>query len=146
MRVAARSALRSRCSDEKPLEEWARRREERRAASKGRLRTVPLTEGRHRAAVAPDTAVENVQELAGPFALVDGGGGETGEVLGLDDPGTVCFGEAGEAAGQWPLTGELAATREDRPPLQTGVPALTRARRRAPGAVLRRRLLRGRRP
>ncbi|MGW2488353.1 DUF6087 family protein [Streptomyces sp. NPDC001606] len=35
---------------EEPLEEWARRREERRNAAKGKLRAVPLTSGPHRGA------------------------------------------------------------------------------------------------
>ncbi|MGG7574158.1 DUF6087 family protein [Streptomyces sirii] len=50
---------------EEPLDEWARRREERRAASKGKLRAVPLTEGPHRGAhVAPD-APRVIQEWTG---------------------------------------------------------------------------------
>ncbi|MEV7565624.1 DUF6087 family protein [Streptomyces tanashiensis] len=38
----------ARLKDEEPLEEWARRRAERQAASKGRLRAVPLGDGPHR--------------------------------------------------------------------------------------------------
>ncbi len=37
---------------EESLEDWARRREERRNASKGKLRAVPLTEGPHRGGTA----------------------------------------------------------------------------------------------
>ncbi|MFJ8676290.1 DUF6087 family protein [Streptomyces sp. NPDC093589] len=41
--------------DEEPLEDWARRREERRNALKGKLRVVALTEGPHRGAhLEPD--------------------------------------------------------------------------------------------
>ncbi|MFF4602783.1 DUF6087 family protein [Streptomyces sp. NPDC001339] len=36
--------------DDEPLDGWARRREERRAQSKGKLWAVPLTEGLHRGA------------------------------------------------------------------------------------------------
>ncbi|MEW1677943.1 DUF6087 family protein [Streptomyces noursei] len=35
--------------DDEPLEQWARRREERQARNKGRLRQVPLWGGPHRA-------------------------------------------------------------------------------------------------
>ncbi|MFJ9789355.1 DUF6087 family protein [Streptomyces globosus] len=42
--------------DEEPLEEWARRREERQAAARGKLRAVPLGAGPHRGThVEPDT-------------------------------------------------------------------------------------------
>ncbi|MEU2159329.1 DUF6087 family protein [Streptomyces sp. NPDC019396] len=42
--------------DDEPLAEWARRRDERRAQTRGRLRAVPLTEGPHRAAhISPAT-------------------------------------------------------------------------------------------
>ncbi|MBA2950242.1 DUF6087 family protein [Streptomyces himalayensis] len=42
--------------EQEPLEDWARRREERRHATKGRRRAVPLTEGPHRGQhVDPDT-------------------------------------------------------------------------------------------
>ncbi|MFE7121079.1 DUF6087 family protein [Streptomyces sp. NPDC057654] len=51
--------------DEEPLEEWARRREERRTASKGKLRAVPLTEGRHRAAHVEPHAPRVIQEWKG---------------------------------------------------------------------------------
>ncbi|MFD9793452.1 DUF6087 family protein [Streptomyces sp. NPDC059070] len=41
---------------EEPLEEWARRREERRARSAGKLRAIPLTRGPHQGAhIEPDT-------------------------------------------------------------------------------------------
>ncbi|MGW0928001.1 DUF6087 family protein [Streptomyces sp. NPDC002644] len=43
--------------DDEPLEEWARRRDARQAASKGRRRAVPLGDGPHRGAhVDPDLA------------------------------------------------------------------------------------------
>ncbi|MEU8586681.1 DUF6087 family protein [Streptomyces sp. NPDC048664] len=51
--------------NEEPLQEWARRREERRAAAKGRLRAVPLTEGRHRAAHIEPDAPRVIQEWNG---------------------------------------------------------------------------------
>ncbi|MCX4912066.1 DUF6087 family protein [Streptomyces sp. NBC_00687] len=43
--------------EQEPLADWARRREERRDALKGKRRAVPLTEGPHRGQhVEPDTA------------------------------------------------------------------------------------------
>ncbi|MFF1380628.1 DUF6087 family protein [Streptomyces sp. NPDC058308] len=50
---------------EAPLEGWARRREERRAASKGKLRAVPLTQGPHRGAYVDPYAPWGVQEWTG---------------------------------------------------------------------------------
>ncbi|MFJ9416664.1 DUF6087 family protein [Streptomyces sp. NPDC101227] len=51
--------------NEEPLEEWARRREERRALSKGKLRAVPLTEGPHRGAHVEPEAPRVIQEWDG---------------------------------------------------------------------------------
>ncbi|MEU9489879.1 DUF6087 family protein [Streptomyces decoyicus] len=52
-------------SDEEPLENWARRREERRNTSKGKLRAVPLTEGPHRGAHVEPNAPRAIQEWTG---------------------------------------------------------------------------------
>ncbi|WP_435244288.1 DUF6087 family protein [Streptomyces sioyaensis] len=51
--------------DEEPLEEWARRREERRAHSKGKLRAVPLTKGSHRGAHIEPDAPRLIEEWDG---------------------------------------------------------------------------------
>lgn len=51
--------------DEEPLAEWARRREERRNRSMGRLRAVPLTEGPHRAAHVEPDAPRVIEEWDG---------------------------------------------------------------------------------
>ncbi|MER5301367.1 DUF6087 family protein [Streptomyces lasiicapitis] len=50
---------------EEPLEDWARRREERRAASKGKLRAVPLTQGPHRGANVDPHAPRVIQKWTG---------------------------------------------------------------------------------
>ncbi|MER6567016.1 DUF6087 family protein [Streptomyces sp. NPDC001093] len=50
---------------EEPLEEWARRREERRNASKGRLRAVPLTSGPHRGTHVEPGAPRAIEEWNG---------------------------------------------------------------------------------
>nr|WP_282793105.1 DUF6087 family protein [Streptomyces sp. CC224B] len=50
---------------EEPLEDWARRREERQTASKGKLRTVPLTQGPHRGAHVDAHAPRVVQQWTG---------------------------------------------------------------------------------
>ncbi|MFD9223400.1 DUF6087 family protein [Streptomyces sp. NPDC060064] len=51
--------------DEEPLEEWAHRREERLAQSKGKLRAVPLTSGSHRAQHVEPHAPRVIQEWDG---------------------------------------------------------------------------------
>ncbi|MBT2396282.1 DUF6087 family protein [Streptomyces sp. ISL-100] len=51
--------------DEEPLEDWARKREERRNASKGKLRAVPLTGGPHRGAHVDPDAPRAIQEWTG---------------------------------------------------------------------------------
>ncbi|MET8682345.1 DUF6087 family protein [Streptomyces sp. NPDC004647] len=51
--------------NEEPLEEWARRREERRAQTKGKLRAVPLTSGPHRGAHVEPDAPRVIQEWDG---------------------------------------------------------------------------------
>ncbi|NUL24942.1 DUF6087 family protein [Streptomyces lunaelactis] len=51
--------------DEEPLENWARRREERRNASKGKLRAVPLSSGPHRGAHVEADAPRVIQEWTG---------------------------------------------------------------------------------
>ncbi|MEU8543037.1 DUF6087 family protein [Streptomyces sp. NPDC048717] len=51
--------------NEEPLEKWARRREERRAAATGKRRAVPLTEGPHRAAHVELDAPRVIQEWTG---------------------------------------------------------------------------------
>ncbi|MGI5337728.1 DUF6087 family protein [Streptomyces sp. CA-181903] len=50
---------------EESLEEWARRREARRARSKGKLRAVPLTSGPHRGAHVEPAAPRVIQEWSG---------------------------------------------------------------------------------
>ncbi|MFI1201675.1 DUF6087 family protein [Streptomyces sp. NPDC020883] len=50
---------------EEPLEEWARRREGRRNASKGKLRAVPLTSGPNRGAHVEPDAPRVIQEWNG---------------------------------------------------------------------------------
>ncbi|AKA07472.1 hypothetical protein SAZ_37525 [Streptomyces noursei ZPM] len=50
---------------EESLEDWARRREERRNASKGKLRAVPLTEGPHRGQHVDPNAPRVIQEWTG---------------------------------------------------------------------------------
>ncbi|WP_206308911.1 DUF6087 family protein [Streptomyces sp. A1136] len=50
---------------EEPLEEWARRREERRAQSKGKLRAVPLTSSPHRGAHVEPDAPRAIEEWDG---------------------------------------------------------------------------------
>ncbi|RLU79985.1 hypothetical protein CTZ27_35745 [Streptomyces griseocarneus] len=50
---------------EEPLEDWARRREERRAQSMGKLRAVPLTSDPHRGAHVEPTAPRVIQEWTG---------------------------------------------------------------------------------
>ncbi|MFE2157048.1 DUF6087 family protein [Streptomyces lydicus] len=51
--------------NEEPLEEWARRRDERRARSKGKLRAVPLTKGPHCGAHVEPEAPRVIQEWDG---------------------------------------------------------------------------------
>ncbi|MCZ4102281.1 hypothetical protein C8250_035035 [Streptomyces sp. So13.3] len=51
--------------NEEPLEEWARRREERRNASKGKQRAVPLAEGPSRGAHVDPGAPRVIQEWTG---------------------------------------------------------------------------------
>ncbi|MFF4285637.1 DUF6087 family protein [Streptomyces sp. NPDC001633] len=51
--------------DEESLEDWARRREERRDASKGKLRAVPLTEGPHGGAHVEPDAPRAIQRWTG---------------------------------------------------------------------------------
>ncbi|MEU8540308.1 DUF6087 family protein [Streptomyces sp. NPDC048717] len=51
--------------DEESLEEWARRREERRAASTGKLRAVPLGSGRHRGAHVDPGAPRAIERWTG---------------------------------------------------------------------------------
>ncbi|KUM99346.1 hypothetical protein AQI95_39580 [Streptomyces yokosukanensis] len=50
---------------EEPLEEWARRREEPRNASKGKLRAMPLTSGPHRGAHVGPGAPRAIEEWNG---------------------------------------------------------------------------------
>ncbi|MGW2404039.1 DUF6087 family protein [Streptomyces sp. NPDC001739] len=50
---------------QEPLEEWARRREERRAQSQGKLRAVPLTDDPNREAHVEPDAPRVIQEWAG---------------------------------------------------------------------------------
>ncbi|MFE0772228.1 MULTISPECIES: DUF6087 family protein [Streptomyces] len=61
--------------DEEPLEEWARRRDERRAEAKGRLRAIPLGEGPHRGAHVDPRAPRAIQRWTGtqwePVGVVD---------------------------------------------------------------------------
>ncbi|WP_282695235.1 DUF6087 family protein [Streptomyces sp. CC208A] len=51
--------------DDEPLEEWARRRAERQAASKGRLRAVPLGGGPYRGAHVDHDAPRAIEEWTG---------------------------------------------------------------------------------
>ncbi|MFF2508685.1 DUF6087 family protein [Streptomyces sp. NPDC058067] len=51
--------------EQEPLEDWARRREERRHASKGKRRAVPLTEGPHRGQHVAPGAPRVIQERNG---------------------------------------------------------------------------------
>ncbi|MER6443680.1 DUF6087 family protein [Streptomyces venezuelae] len=51
--------------NEEPLEEWARRREERRARSMGKLRAVPLTSGPHRGAHVDPAAPRAIEQWDG---------------------------------------------------------------------------------
>ncbi|MET8683724.1 DUF6087 family protein [Streptomyces sp. NPDC004732] len=51
--------------EQEPLEDWARRREERRDASKGKLRAIPLAEGRHRGQHLEPDAPRVIQEWNG---------------------------------------------------------------------------------
>ncbi|MEU6619965.1 DUF6087 family protein [Streptomyces litmocidini] len=51
--------------DDEPLEEWARRRAERRAASKGKRRAMPLGEGPHRGAHVDPGAPRAIEEWTG---------------------------------------------------------------------------------
>ncbi|MFC7908235.1 DUF6087 family protein [Streptomyces nigra] len=48
--------------EQEPLEDWARRREERRDASKGKRRAVPLVEGPHRGQHVEPDAPRVIQE------------------------------------------------------------------------------------
>ncbi|GAA2629333.1 MULTISPECIES: DUF6087 family protein [Streptomyces] len=51
--------------DDEPLEEWARRRDARQAASKGKRRAVPLGEGPHRGAHVDPGAPRAIEEWTG---------------------------------------------------------------------------------
>ncbi|MFD0437233.1 DUF6087 family protein [Streptomyces chartreusis] len=51
--------------DQEPLEEWARRREERQNASKGKIRAIPLTQGPRRGQHAEPDAPRVIQEWNG---------------------------------------------------------------------------------
>ncbi|WP_086822386.1 DUF6087 family protein [Streptomyces sp. NRRL B-24572] len=51
--------------DDEPLEEWARRRAERQAAAKGKLRAVPLGDGPHRGAHVDPDAPRAIEEWTG---------------------------------------------------------------------------------
>ena len=51
--------------EQEPLEDWARRREERRDASKGKRRALPLTEGPHRGQHVEPDAPRVIQEWNG---------------------------------------------------------------------------------
>lgn len=51
--------------EQEPLEDWARRREERRHALKGKRRAVPLTEGPHRGQHVDPDAPRVIQEWNG---------------------------------------------------------------------------------
>ncbi|MEU9779247.1 DUF6087 family protein [Streptomyces sp. NPDC047968] len=58
--------------DDEPLEEWARRRAERQAASKGRLRAVPLGSGPRRGAHVDPDAPRAIEEWTGTEWVVVG--------------------------------------------------------------------------
>ncbi|MEU2231296.1 DUF6087 family protein [Streptomyces vietnamensis] len=51
--------------DDEPLEEWARRRDARQAASKGKRRAVPLGEGPHRGVHVDPGAPRAIEEWTG---------------------------------------------------------------------------------
>lgn len=51
--------------DQEPLEEWARRRDARRNAAKGKLRMIPLSEGPHRGQHVDPDAPRIIQEWTG---------------------------------------------------------------------------------
>lgn len=51
--------------EQEPLEDWARRREERRHATKGKRRAAPLTEGPHRGQHVDPDAPRVIQEWNG---------------------------------------------------------------------------------
>ncbi|MEV7277641.1 DUF6087 family protein [Streptomyces sp. NPDC093111] len=51
--------------DDEPLEEWARRRAERQADSRGKLRAVPLGDGPHRGAHVEPDAPRAIEEWTG---------------------------------------------------------------------------------
>ncbi|WP_043224626.1 DUF6087 family protein [Streptomyces sp. NRRL F-5193] len=51
--------------DDEPLEEWARRRDARQAASKGKRRAVPLSDGPHRGAHVDPDAPRAIEEWTG---------------------------------------------------------------------------------
>ncbi|WP_435060231.1 DUF6087 family protein [Streptomyces sp. bgisy060] len=58
--------------DEEPLEEWARRREQRQAASKGKQRAVPLGRGPHRGAHVDPGTPRVIEEWTGSEWVVVG--------------------------------------------------------------------------
>ncbi|MFF4520496.1 DUF6087 family protein [Streptomyces bluensis] len=58
--------------DEEPLEDWARRREERRAQSKGKLRAVPLAAGPHCGAHVEPDAPRVIEEWNGTVWMTVG--------------------------------------------------------------------------
>lgn len=58
--------------DDEPLEEWARRRAERQAASKGKQRAVPLSNGPHRGAHVDPGAPRAIEEWTGTECKVVG--------------------------------------------------------------------------
>ncbi|MFI6417144.1 DUF6087 family protein [Streptomyces sp. NPDC050842] len=51
--------------DDEPLEDWARRRAERQASSKGKQRAVPLGDGPHRGAHVDPDAPRAIEEWTG---------------------------------------------------------------------------------
>ncbi|MEJ8640152.1 DUF6087 family protein [Streptomyces sp. MS2.AVA.5] len=58
--------------NEESLEEWARRREERRAQSTGKLRAVPLASGSHRGSHVEPDAPRAVEEWDGAQWVIVG--------------------------------------------------------------------------
>ncbi|WP_031008939.1 DUF6087 family protein [Streptomyces sp. NRRL F-5727] len=58
--------------DDEPLEEWARRRDARQAASKGRRRAVPLGDRPHRGAHVDPDAPRAIEEWTGTEWMVVG--------------------------------------------------------------------------
>ncbi|MFG2836400.1 DUF6087 family protein [Streptomyces zaomyceticus] len=58
--------------DDETLEEWARRRDARQAASKGRRRAMPLGDGPHRGAHVDPAAPRAIEEWTGTEWVVVG--------------------------------------------------------------------------